>query len=78
MTSNILCFLTPGPIAILAILLVFGAPVFLVVWFVRHLSRGNKERQRLRLELARLADELEQVRKEAQAARKDTASGGSG
>ena len=47
---------------LLIILVVFGIPVVLIVLFVKHLVRSNEERRRLRLEVGKLADELEQVR----------------
>ncbi len=49
---------------LLIILVVFGIPVVLIVLFVKHLVRSNEERRRLRLEVGKLADELEQVRKQ--------------
>ena len=78
MINDILAFWTPGPIEIIVILVVLGIPILLIVLFFKHLSKSNKERQRLRLELGKLADELEQVRKKAGGAEKDNASDKSG
>jgi len=58
--------------------IVLGIPVFLIVFFVRYLSRSSKERQKMRLELGKLADELEQVRKQAEERKKDESASGSG
>ena len=49
---------------LLIILVVFGIPVVLIVLCVKQLVRSNEERRRLRLEVGKLADELEQVRKQ--------------
>ena len=63
MINNILAFWTPGPIELLIIPIVFGLPVVLVIWFARLLLRNKRENVRLRLEVGKLADELEQMRK---------------
>ena len=63
MINGILAFLTPEP---LVILIVFGVPVFIVVWIIRSLVRNKRENQRLRLEVGKLADELERLRKKNQ------------
>jgi len=65
MINNILAFGTPGPIELLIILIVFGVPILLVVLFFRLLLRNKRENVRLRLEVGKLADELEQMRKQA-------------
>jgi uncharacterized membrane-anchored protein YhcB (DUF1043 family) len=58
------------PLGLLVILITVGIPIILIVLIVRFLIKANKERQRLRLELDKLADELEQVRKQAQSGEK--------
>ncbi len=63
MINNILAFWTPGPIEFLIILILFGVPVLLIILFFRFLLRNKRENVRLRLEVGKLADELEQVRK---------------
>ena len=62
MINNILAFWTPGPI-LLIVLILFGIPVLLIILFFRFLLRNKRENVRLRLEVGKLADELEQVRK---------------
>ena len=74
MISNILAFLTPGPIEFLVILVVFGIPVLLIILFARFLLRNKRENVRLRLEVGKLADELEQMRKKAGGAEKGNSS----
>ncbi len=64
MINNILAFWTPGPIEFLIILIFFGIPVLLIILFFRFLLRNKNENVRLRLEVGKLADELEQVRKQ--------------
>ena len=64
MINNILAFWTPGPIEVIVILISFGIPVVLVILFARYLLRNKRENIRLRLEVGKLADELEQMRKQ--------------
>jgi uncharacterized membrane-anchored protein YhcB (DUF1043 family) len=71
MTNGLIAFAGPGLVEWIIILIVFGVPVLLIVLFIRYLLRSSKERQKLRLELGKLADELEQVRKQAEEHKKD-------
>ena len=64
MANEILAIFMPGPIEILVVLIVFGIPVFIVVWIIRSLVRNKRENQRLRLEVGKLADELEKIRRQ--------------
>ncbi len=64
MINNILAFWTPGPIELLIILIYFGISVVLIILFARFLLRNKRENVRLRLEVGKLADELEQKRKQ--------------
>jgi hypothetical protein len=73
MINNILAFWTPGPIEILIILILLGVPVLLIILFFRFLLRNKRENVRLRLEVGKLADELEQMRKKAGGAEKGPA-----
>jgi len=50
-------------VAVLVILLVI-APILVVIWFARKMMENKRENVRLRLEIGKLADELEQVRKQ--------------
>jgi hypothetical protein len=74
MINNILAFWTPGPIEILIILILLGVPVLLIILFFRLLLRNKRENVRLRLEVGKLADELEQMRKKAGGAEKGNSS----
>jgi hypothetical protein len=65
MIRELLAFLVPGPFELLVIILVAGIPVVLVVVFLILTLRNKKENIRLRLEVGKLADELEQERKRA-------------
>ena len=67
MINDIFAFWVPGPLELLIIFIIFGIPVLLIVLFMVYVVRGSKERRRLRLELGKLADELEQVRKQKKA-----------
>jgi len=78
MINNILAFWTPGPIELLIILIVFGVPILLVVLFFRLILRNKRENVRLRLEVGKLADELEQMRKKSGGAEKGNSSDKSG
>ena len=73
MINNILAFWAPGPIEILIILILLGVPVLLIILFFRLLLRNKRENVRLRLEVGKLADELEQMRKKAGGAEKGPA-----
>ena len=68
MATDILAFWVPGPIELIFILIVtlifFGIPFFLIVWLVRCFLQNKRENIKLRLEVAKLADELEQIRKQ--------------
>ena len=64
MSNNILAFWAPDPIEILAILIFFGIPIILFIVFLRLILGNKKENIRLRLEVGKLADELEKVRKQ--------------
>ena len=45
-------------------LIVYGIPILLIILFARFLLRNKRENARLRLEVGKLADELEQMRKQ--------------
>jgi len=64
MTNNVLSFLAPGPYELLIVLFVLGVPVAVIVLVVRYALRTGRESRRLRLEVGKLADELEQMRKQ--------------
>jgi len=56
-----------GLIVVLAILLTlvkWGLIIWGIVWLVRYLKRSREERQRLRLELGKLAEEVQLLRQE--------------
>lgn len=48
--------------AILLTLVKWGLIIWGVVWLVRYLKRSREERQRLRLELGKLAEEVQLLR----------------
>ena len=64
MVSGTLALGAIGPWELLIVLIVSGIPVVLVVVFFRLLLRNKKENIRLRLEVGKLADELERLRKQ--------------
>jgi hypothetical protein len=59
-------------------LIFYGIPIVLIVMFVKHVVRTDKEMRRLRLEVGKLADELEQVRKKGTGTEKGNSSEKSG
>ena len=81
MVNDVLSFLAPGPLEIIIILAVFGLfvmiPAVLIVLLVVFLLKNNKERQNLRSEVEKLADELEQVRKQVTGGEKGESPAGS-
>ena len=64
MIDYILGFLAPGPFEILIVIILFVIPVVLIILFVKYLVRRNEEKRRLRLEVGKLSDELEKLRKQ--------------
>lgn len=64
MIRDILAFWMLGPLELIIVFIVFGIPVVLIILFARLLLRNKRENVRLRLEVGKLADELEQVRKQ--------------
>jgi len=64
MMKDMLAFGTIGVLEALIVLIVFAIPVVLAILFVLLLLRNKKENIRLRLEVGKLADELEQTRKQ--------------
>ena len=78
MINNILAFWMPGPWELIVIFIVFSVPVLLIILLVRYLVRSDKERRRLRLEVSKLADEVEQKRKQSKGDEEDNPSDKSG
>jgi hypothetical protein len=66
MPYNPLLFWTPGPIEVLVVLVLGIIPAVVIVKLVRYFQRNRSENIRLRLEVGKLADELEQSRKRAE------------
>jgi len=59
MINGCLSFFTPGPIELIIIGIVFAVPAVIIIMIVRALLRNRKENVKLRLEVGKLADELE-------------------
>ena len=78
MIRDILASWIPGPYELLIILIVFGTPIVLIILFFRLVLRNKRENVRLRLEVGKLADELEQMRKQAKGDEEDNPSDKSG
>ena len=74
MTNEILAFWAPGPIELIIILamslVVFVIPLIVVIVVVKSFISRGRENQRLRLEVGKLADELQQVRKQLEESQK--------
>ncbi len=68
MNTEILAFGAPGgpELIIVSVLFALGCvlPVAVVIYVIRLLIRDKQENQRLRLEVGKLADELQQMRKQ--------------
>ncbi len=68
MANEILAFWMPGIaellVVVVILLITFVLPIVAIVWIIRSLVRNKKENQRLRLEVGKLADELERARKQ--------------
>ena len=68
MNTEILAFGLPGTWELIVVSVVFALscvlPVVVVIYVIRLLIRNKQENQRLRLEVGKLADELERARKQ--------------
>lgn len=68
MFGKCLAFWTPGPLELIVILIIglvfYVLPILLVIWIIISLVRNKRENQRLRLEVDKLANELQQIRKQ--------------
>ncbi len=58
--------MTEWLIIIVLIIVVYAIPIALVIWFAKTTIENKRENVKLRLEVGKLADELEQVRKQQQ------------
>lgn len=70
MINNILGFGMPGGVEWVIILILssifFVLPIYLIVWLVKSKLRADKERQKTRMEVAKIADEMEKIRKQGE------------
>jgi protein-S-isoprenylcysteine O-methyltransferase Ste14 len=57
-------FLVAILFGLLATIIKWGLIIWGIIWFVRYLKRSNEEKQRLRMELGKLAEEVSLIRKE--------------
>ncbi len=68
MNTEILAFGLPGGPELIIVSVLFALscilPVVVVIYIIRLLIRNKQENQRLRLEVGKLADELERSRKQ--------------
>lgn len=66
MINSILGFGAPGILELIIVfamgLFVFVIPIALFIWIITSMLRANKERQRMRMEVSKIADELEKIR----------------
>ena len=64
MIETALAFVSIGAPEALIVLVVFAIPIILAIRFFRLMLRNKNENIRLRLEVGKLADELEKARKQ--------------
>jgi len=69
MINNILGYINmPGGFEWIVMLIMFTVfavlPIWLIVWLIKSILRANKERQKTRMEIFKIADELEKMRKQ--------------
>ena len=66
--DDLVAFISPGIAETLVIATIMAvtaaAPILVVIWFARKTLENKRENVKLRLEVGKLADELEQVRKQ--------------
>lgn len=63
---------------LLVIIIKWGLIIWGIVWLVRYLKRSSEERQRLRIEFGKLAEEVSLIRKELKDGKVSESSGKSG
>jgi hypothetical protein len=51
---------------IIVVGVIYAIPILVVIWFVKKTIENKRENIKLRLEVGKLAEELEQVRKQQQ------------
>jgi biopolymer transport protein ExbB/TolQ len=56
-------------LVLIAIGVIYAIPILVVIWFVKRTIENKRENVKLRLEVGKLAEELEQVRKNPQSNR---------
>ncbi len=49
---------------LLVTIIIWGLIIWCIIWLVRYLKRSSEERQRFRMELGKLAEEVSLIRKE--------------
>ncbi len=64
MVAELLGFWTPGPIELIIILVVLTIPALVIILFFGYVLRSSKGRRRLRLEVAKLTEEVKRLREE--------------
>jgi len=78
MISDTLAFFTPGPIELIAVLMVVlffvAIPAALIVLVVVYVLKGSKERKKLHQKMAELTDELKRTQEQMQSRKKDESS----
>ncbi len=66
--NGVVAVINPGVAELFMIILLWVVvavlPILVVIWFARKTLENKRENVRLRLEVGKLADELEQVRKQ--------------
>ena len=72
MINCILGMWIPGALELLIILAVIGIPIILIIVFLKLLVRSRKENIRLRLEVGKLANEIEKMRKQKSSGPEDS------
>jgi len=75
MIKTLLTFGTIGGVEALVVLIGFAIPIVLAILFFIMLLRNKNENIRLRLEVGKLADELEQMRKQKNVEKGDSSAG---
>ena len=61
-------------IGLLVTVVKWGLIIWGIVWLVRYLKRSREERQRFRLELGKLAEEVSLIRQELEGGKKQESS----
>ncbi len=70
MITNVLALWGIALLPVLMLLICWGIPIYLIYLFIRFLIQTDRERRKLRLEVGKLADEIQQLKQQLEKSQK--------